>query len=54
MRKLDWFNRNPKAENCWLAQLGLKQGELVLVNGHVYRYGFDGKEHFLQPAQVKS
>lgn len=53
MRKLDWFNRNPNAKDAWLAKLSLKQGELVEVNGHVYRYTVEGKddarEHVLTP-----
>jgi len=50
MREVDWFNRK-----VWLVDLHLKEGELVRVAGHIYRYSRekakDGQylEHVLTP-----
>jgi hypothetical protein len=50
MKEVDYFNCDPKSLG-WLWRLKLKVGELVRVNGHVYRYGVEreGKDHVLTP-----
>jgi hypothetical protein len=55
MRKIDWFDQNPKGPG-WLHRCALKPNELVLVEGHTYRYNMekarDGTlEHVLTPAE---
>lgn len=37
MRKVNFFDQSPKGG--WLRNLSLKQGDLVEVQGHVYRFG---------------
>lgn len=52
MRTIDYFNRDPNGKG-WLKKLGLKPGELVKVNGQVYRYSVEreGREHVLTPVR---
>ena len=52
MKKIDYFNQDPKGDG-WLANLNLKVGQLVLVEGHTYRYSQDrgGLDHILTPVE---
>ena len=52
MRKIQWFNQDPKGPG-WLADLGLKKGALVEVEGHTYRYNTErgGLDHVLEPIE---
>lgn len=48
----NYFDQNPRATG-WLHKMGLKTNELVLVEGHTYRYSVEnaGRDHVLTPAE---
>ena len=52
MKKIEWFNQDPRSAS-WLHKLNLKLGELVLVEGHTYRYSIErgGLDHVLTPVE---
>jgi hypothetical protein len=49
----NYFDQNPRGTG-WLHRLGLKANELVLVEGHTYRYSVEngGRDHVLTPAEA--
>lgn len=54
MKTINWFERK-----VWLQDLRLQVGEVVMVEGHLYRYGVerakDGpQEHSLTPVEPRS